>query len=505
MPWIRHAALALLAALAYGRVAGADALVRVSGATPFTACSVDDPSRQPGTVYPASEVEPRLAVNPRNPKNIVGAFQQDRWSNGGARGIVVAASFDGGASWRQTVVPKLAKCSGGPHARTSDPWVSFAPNGDVYLAALSLAVDDREPRELHEFQPPSTDALPAADNAILVSKSTDGGLSWGDPVALIDEGAGPLNDKESVTADATEPSGRLVYVVWDRLESLTESTTRGPVMFSRTTDGGARWEPARAIYDPGANSSTVGAQLVVLPSGTLLVFFTEFSAVPGPGNSFRYRVYLSVVMSTDKGQTWGSARRAFAIGVPRVDDPDVPRSVRHGGALVDVAGDPRNGILYAVVTARDAQGGTSILLSTSTDAGATWWNGSSGRPFINRTPIAGVNGQAFTPTVQVNARGTVGVTYYDFRANDAGPGTLTDYWLVRCEPVDPADCRLTDNWRREVRLTDSSFDLGEAPYAYGLFVGDYEGLAADGEDFLAFFSQGHGNDRASVFFRRVRP
>jgi hypothetical protein len=44
----------------------------------------------------------------------------------------------------------------------------------------------------------------------------------------------------------------------------------------------------------------------------------------------------------------------------------------------------------------------------------------------------------------------------------------------------------------------------DAPFAGGFFTGDYEGLAATG-DFLTFFSQPHGTDPSSAFFRRVGP
>ena len=50
---------------------------------------------QAGTSYPNAEVEPSVAVNPANPDNLVGAWQQDRWSNGAARGLSTGISFDG--------------------------------------------------------------------------------------------------------------------------------------------------------------------------------------------------------------------------------------------------------------------------------------------------------------------------------------------------------------------------------------------------------------------------
>jgi hypothetical protein len=41
--------------------------------------------------------------------------------------------------------------------------------------------------------------------------------------------------------------------------------------------------------------------------------------------------------------------------------------------------------------------------------------------------------------------------------------------------------------------------------AGGLFLGDYVGLASDGKDFLAFFTQVDGTDTSSGFFRRAGP
>ena len=72
-----------------------DQLVQVSGASPFVACTAD--AGQPGTVYPNSEVEPWLDANPAMLGNLAGAWQQDRWGNGGARGLVAGRSLRTGA------------------------------------------------------------------------------------------------------------------------------------------------------------------------------------------------------------------------------------------------------------------------------------------------------------------------------------------------------------------------------------------------------------------------
>ena len=75
-----------------------DPPVTASGSSPFLGCTIGGP---PGTVYPNTEVEPFIAVNPTNPDNLVGVYQQDRWSDGGARGLVASRSLDGGQTWSQ--------------------------------------------------------------------------------------------------------------------------------------------------------------------------------------------------------------------------------------------------------------------------------------------------------------------------------------------------------------------------------------------------------------------
>jgi hypothetical protein len=117
---------------------------------------------------------------------------------------------------------------------------------------------------------------------------------------------------------------------------------------------------------------------------------------------------------------------------------------------------------------------------------------------VNQTPSNGnpLRQQAFLPSVEV-ANGVVGVTYYDFR-NDDDTGELADHWFISCA----TDCSVPSSWA-EIRLTDTSFNYLQAPFAGGFFLGDYVGLASDGTDFLAVFTQPHDSDSSSVFFRRI--
>ena len=91
------------------------------------------------------------------------------------------------------------------------------------------------------------------------------------------------------------------------------------------------------------------------------------------------------------------------------------------------------------------------------DGGLTW----SPRVKVNATPtnIPIGNQQAFTPSVDVAADGTVAVTYYDFRNNTDAPPLLTDYFVVHCH----AACNNAESWGGEIQLTEASFDMRQAP------------------------------------------
>src|SRR5512141_2539426 len=104
----------------------------VSGATPFAACGGTG-----GTLYANAEVEPHLVADPRDAAHLVAAWQQDRWSNGSARALMAAASFDGGATWSVHALP-FSACAGegpgrgGEYLRATDPWLAVGADGTVY-------------------------------------------------------------------------------------------------------------------------------------------------------------------------------------------------------------------------------------------------------------------------------------------------------------------------------------------------------------------------------------
>jgi hypothetical protein len=115
------AVLALVAAFTLGSaglVVAADyaaaPLTLASDISPFAGCTIG--ARDASSVnYPNTEVEPFVAVNPTDPNNIIGVYQQDRWSDGGARGLVAAVTHDGGTTWDHSWA-HFTTCAGGTPA-----------------------------------------------------------------------------------------------------------------------------------------------------------------------------------------------------------------------------------------------------------------------------------------------------------------------------------------------------------------------------------------------------
>ena len=419
-------------------------LVQVTAASPFPA-ACNGPT-QFGTNYRGAEVEPFVAYDPSDPMHLVGVWQQDRWSNGGANGLGAAASFDGGASWT-TTFPRFSNCSGGDsvhggnYERTSDPWVTITNDGTVYFISISFDQSNQ-----------------GARNSVLAVQSTDGGRTWSDPTPLIaDNDPDVFNDKESITADTVD--GRHVYAVWDRLTGqLTpqQPIGGGPAWMARNTDG--VWEPSRIIYDPGTDNQTISNIIAVLPDGTLIDVFYQIEMISSTGSP----AYVAVVRSEDHGDTWSPVIKIAPIVGARVqDDAGVP--VRTGG-LPTIAVDNDSGAVYvAWEDGSFTQGAVdAVAMSTSLDGGKTW----SAPARVNQSATH----DAFTPGLAA-ANGVLTLTYYDLRANDDSDGSrfLASAWLAQSRDGG-------GSWT-ESALSEP-FDLKQAFFGGVYFIGDYQGLAA---------------------------
>jgi hypothetical protein len=426
-----------------------DAVVTASAASPYPAGCDGGPAAA-AVAYVGAEVEPMLAVDPQDNANLVAAWQQDRWSDGGARGLRTGYSRDGGRTW-QYAQAAFTHCSGGnaanggDYARASDPWVSVGPGGIAYQIAIAFT---------------GSTFAPGSVSAVLASRSVDGGATWSAPATLMRDGPAAFNDKESITADPTD--ARYAYAVWDRIVPAGG----GPTWFTRTTDGGVTWEPARAIFTPAANGQTINNQVVVQPDGTLVLFFTQISPLAAEGNS------LGVMRSVDKGVTWSAPTFIAQVLSVGTRDPGTGVALRDAGLLGSITAG-RDGSLAVVWQDGRFSAGTieGIAFSRSVDGGLTW----SAPVQVNRVPSA----PALLPAVSIRDDGTIGVLYYDLRHATPAATTLpADVWLVQSSDG--------VTWRET--HVDGPFDFRRAPLvredggASAFFVGDYQALATRTSD-----------------------
>ena len=232
---------------------------------------------------------------------MVGVWQQDRWSNGGSRGRR-------GRCHRRTVERhwtivndlKTSLCTGGTslngggYQRATDPWVTFGPSGIAYQLSLSF----------NDVAPPFTAG--GFDHALLASRSTDGGLTWTNPIAVIRDTAPTVfNDKQSITAD---PTVRGLSTRSGIGSSSREARARAWSPFRRARSAAQRGLPGRRTpawlrSRPGRSSTRASAtrrsetRSSSSPTETLVDIFTEFNHEMGrtPGG------FIRVIRSIDKG------------------------------------------------------------------------------------------------------------------------------------------------------------------------------------------------------------
>ena len=397
-------------------------------------------------------MEPWIAVNPTNPNNLIGVWQQDRWSNGGARGLGGAYSLDGGGTWTRTSVP-FSRCSGGNAATAAT------------TSARPIRGSRSRPTAPRTRSRSRSTTRPNGDNAILVARSTDGGRTWSNPVTLKRDGAASFNDKEAITADPTD--ARYVYAVWDRLTG-----NNGPTWFARTVDGGATWEPARNIYDPDPNSQTINNQIVVLPDGVLVLFFTEIANVGAPN------IRLRIMRSADKGATWSAPITIAANQSIGTVDPETGTGIRDGSILGSIAAGKDGTLAVAWQDARFAGSRDDIAFSRSTDGGLTWSAPAAHERWRNGARV---------PAGRRRSRRR------RHRRRVLRACARTRPTRTRCRPLYML-ATSSDGVTWTERQLAGPFDYATAALAGGrYFIGDYMGMTTIGTSFVPFFAQTTGD------------
>ncbi len=368
---------------------------------------------------PAPQNETTVATNPLNVRNIVGGANDYRCTLTGDAGAGFYTSMDGGATWSGGLLPGITPCGGGSYQAAGDPALAVDAAGSFYYAAIDF---DRT----------------TSRSAISVSKSTDGGLTWGSPTFVTATNNSQIfNDKDYIAVDTHSASpffGR-VYVSWTRFNG-----NLSPIVVSSSTDGGATFGPF--VTASGAVNDAQGSVPAVGPNGELYVAFWSQSGA------------IYVVKSTNGGASFAApVKVANIVTLPS----PLPGNSFRVNSFPSIAVGP-NGNVY--VSWSEWVNGTNadVRFSRSTNGGVAW----SAPVRVNSNP----SDDQFFNWIAVAPNGTIGICFYDQSFNSLN-------WL-------DVGCNKSTNgglsWGTTIRVTSTSSNPANDGFGGG-FIGDYTGLA----------------------------
>ena len=376
-------------------------------------------------------VEVSVAINPTNPDHIV-AVALASGSNYGF------ASTDAGKTWKMTA-------HANPHQRIQgDDAVTFTSDGLAVRSYISfLGIRQARPTR--------------AAAGIFVTTSKDG-LTWSDPVAVVDHvnTVKPHEDKPWLRADTNKDSPHKgnIYIAWTKFDEYgsKDPEHKSHIYFSRSKDAGKSFSvPHRIWQTPGDcvdSSKTVeGAVPAVGPKGEVYVVWAGAKG-------------LVFVKSTDGGFTFGKEK--VLTETPGAWDFSVKGLGRCNGlpiTCVDLSDGPNRGTIY-VNWADLRNGDPDSLVMYSRGGGETW----SEPVRVNDDPKGNGKEQFFTWMAVDPIDGAVNVAFFDRRDHD---GAMTGVTLARS----------TDGGKTFVnhKIDQPAFNIQKAA-----FFGDYLGIDAYG-------------------------
>jgi hypothetical protein len=443
--------------------------------------SEQDIPPQPGS-EPDTLVEPDVAVSPLDPDVAVAAAHDGRFPNGGAVGISYSWTHDGGATWHHAPLPELTIATGGAYERASDPVVAFGPDGTVYLSTLVFNFSN-------------------CASAVAVSRSTDGGRTFGAPVLVHSTGPAECNlsdDKNWLVVDTGADSNHLgrLYQFWTLfMFSDLGQVTGSPQVLRWSDDGGLTW--SSTVNVSATNIFTQDSQPMIKPDGTIVDTYLNFGSVaggegperPGAGAAAqrqqrpRSRAAAAPAgdlvvarVSRDGGRTWSGENTVTH------DAGEGPIGVRC--CLMSGTADPVTGRMYV---AWDSATPQEVRVSTSQD-GRHW----SPPILVNhdtRPILDHVN-------VDVSAYG--GRVFVSYGTRDT---TVENGRFVQQQLSTSYDAGA--HFGREISVGPLS-DLRYAAVAGGIFPGDYVGSAAThGRVYMVWCTSSAPADPAATFHQVV--
>jgi len=390
--------------------------------------------------------EVTIAINPKNPDNIVGASFQTARPPRPRAGSYNYVSMDGGKTWKTVPLADPKNLTQGDDA------VYFSNDGTIYHTHLS-------------FEGIRVARPARAESGILVDRSTDGGLTWNEAVPAINHinSVTPFEDKPGIVVDNApgSPNQGHVYLAWTRFDvyGSSDPSCHSHIYFSRSTDGGKTFAMPIRISDSygdcrDSDDTAEGAVPAVGPKGEVYIVW---AATAG----------LIFKKSVDGGLTF--TREKVISDMPGGWDFGVEGLDRANGMPVtgvDLSDGANKGTLY--VNWIDARNGDpDVFIMSSRDGGETW----SAPVRVNDDPARNGKVQFFTWMSVDPVDGSVNIVFYDRRDTE---GAATKVMLARS----------VDGGRTFV---NHRVELPPFVCNSNVFFGDYTGISAYGGRVVPIF------------------
>lgn len=289
-------------------------------------------------------------------------------------------------------------------------------------------------------------ATPYNRQGIYVSKSTDNGVSWSEPVAITDQVYANHSSWYAGFAGSGHglclKDGRLMFVLAIRATSATEVPLHNYAIYS--DDGGDNW----TLSTNAATTAGDEAKVVELENGDILMSIRN----PSKGN----RIFCK---STDRGQTWGKAYFETEL-----KDPACNGDIIRYSYSTDEGSEGKSRLLHSLPESTTTRENVTIYLSE--DDGETW-------PIKKRL----VDGYSAYSSLTVLSDGTIGALVEEGKWDSNLPGEdgfqlvfyrFTMDWLTSdvTEPPVVSEGTLqlngTDRYMRIPSADDFNIAIGES-------------------------------------------
>lgn len=360
------------------------------------------------------EGEPYLVINPSNSQHLVAAWMGIQFNNKVV--IKTSVSTNGGDSWSIPIWQPhiLANFS------SADVSLAYDHSGNLFMSYIDY------------------DNVSFSAGKVLLRKSIDGGLSWGNPITVLDLSSFPNQvciDRPWMVIDQTSgPNAGTIYVTNMNANQPTLITPPYHPYISISTDGGQSFQ-SETLDDIGFLAGSTIPQPMPSPVVTADGRFTAIYPSYVVNQSLLPR--LIRVQSNNQGQTYtyDIAYQGQGFGTSN--------SLVKAGPLLKANPNNSNQLSYFFLS--DAFGESDITFIETSNNGLTW----SSPTRINQDPIGNGKIQDLI-WADYASNGDLAVCWRD-RRNASGTG-----YSVPSELFCTVRNSITSNWLNDFSVSDQA-------------------------------------------------